>query len=237
MKKMFTLIELLVVIAIIAILAAMLLPTLGRARDVAHQTTCMNTLKQLGLSANMYAGNSNDYWVPMYSRWVKWSSNREFLEMLKIRYITDQFWPQNWICPKATAALRDKSMANWGYTGVEATYRPVNGCYAANYGNLNMGVGDAGFSMVKIKKVSNKIAFIDASDWMLNVWGSNPTGYWNNGEMIGVGRAAYRHGERKTLNITFFDGHVENLRYDRVGYTYLGDWNIAEKLMWDPMRQ
>ncbi len=65
MKKYFTLIELLVVIAIIAILAAMLLPALNKARESAHRASCMSNIKQMGTGMNLYIADQQDYIAPL----------------------------------------------------------------------------------------------------------------------------------------------------------------------------
>jgi prepilin-type N-terminal cleavage/methylation domain-containing protein len=60
----FTLLELLVVVAVISILAALLLPSLGRAKNKAKRATCMNNLQQISLGIRMYADDSNDAFPP-----------------------------------------------------------------------------------------------------------------------------------------------------------------------------
>src|SRR4028119_1405257 len=66
-NQAFTLIELLVVIAIIAILAAILFPVFGRARENARRSTCQSNLKQMGLGISQYIADYDGWMPPTYA--------------------------------------------------------------------------------------------------------------------------------------------------------------------------
>ncbi|MCG3138767.1 MAG: hypothetical protein HJJLKODD_02636 [Phycisphaerae bacterium] len=74
--KGFTLIELLVVIAIIALLIAILLPSLARAREIAKRTTCGTHLQKIGHAAEMYSNDNKGEWmIPGHKSGINWTSN------------------------------------------------------------------------------------------------------------------------------------------------------------------
>jgi prepilin-type N-terminal cleavage/methylation domain-containing protein len=79
-KSGFTLIELLVVIAIIAILAAMLLPALARAKAKAQLANCLSNLKQLGITMTMYTGDNREQFPASGRAWPQ----MPFVDLLKL---------------------------------------------------------------------------------------------------------------------------------------------------------
>lgn len=125
-RRAFTLIELLVVIAIISILAAILFPVFGRARENARKTSCLSNLKQIGLGLQQYM-QDNDSAYPLAAYTASNGGKLRWADAIQTYTKSRQLF----LCPSASEKLRSKT---W-FDGAAGVY----GGYGYNYQYLGNG--------------------------------------------------------------------------------------------------
>lgn len=196
MKKSFTLIELLVVIAIIAILAAMLLPSLGKAKETSKKIACTSNLKQIGLCVTSYIQDSQG-WMPQCG-----ATNPVFWKYQIVEYSGIK-----------AANEWDKALASKIFRCPSWTIKNTNVAYESGYGWNFAYVGDLSqtsnpsvmyVSQNRIKKPSLTVIAGETTDWTFT------GGDWDYAKLYAPSTNILRIGNRHMggINRLWADMHV-----------------------------
>jgi prepilin-type N-terminal cleavage/methylation domain-containing protein/prepilin-type processing-associated H-X9-DG protein len=217
-KAGFTLIELLVVIAIIAILASILFPVFGRARENARRSSCQSNLKQIGLGIMQY---SQDYDERMISGRMSLNNADNVggnWQVMLQPYVKSY---QLFQCPSNTSNSFDMydgqdsgnpSKTKVSYVApVEAGVCPGTGCNGAAFGSR----GSAGPNMSDFANVAQTIMVADGNT--ANTDMRLTADFWKTMTALGTNNGANTlpalfAGHLSTMNCLFVDGHVKAMR-------------------------